>query len=95
MIAQSDTVAGVEPRVVVLTTTPCGFCERAKSLLAARGVAYREEFIPRTPAGRQRLAEFDPHARTFPWIVIDGESIGGYRELVSLDRGGGLEALVR
>lgn len=93
MIVRPEPVVGVEPRVVVLTTMPCGYCERAKSLLAARGVAYREEFIPRTPEGRRRLAEFDPHARTFPWIVIDGESIGGYRELVSLDREGGLEAL--
>jgi glutaredoxin 3 len=31
---------------------------------------------------------------TFPQVVIDGESVGGYQELVALDRAGGLAELV-
>jgi glutaredoxin 3 len=30
---------------------------------------------------------------TFPQVVIAGESIGGYQELVALDRSGGLAEL--
>lgn len=83
--------AGEGPGVVVYTTDFCGWCERAKELLAARGIAYREERIPRTPEGRERLEAIVPGARSFPQIVIDGRTVGGYRELVDLDRAGELE----
>lgn len=80
-----------EARVIVYTTDYCGWCERAKGLLAARGVDFREERIPRTSEGRERLEAAVPGARTFPQIVIGGRPIGGYRELVDLDRAGELE----
>ena len=80
-------------RVVVYTTDYCGWCERAKSLLAARGVQFREVWLPRTPEGRERLAEAAPFARSFPQILIDGEPVGGYSELVARDREGSLATL--
>jgi glutaredoxin 3 len=80
-------------RVVVYTTDPCSFCIRAKLLLEARGIPYHEEHLVRTAEGRTRLAEVAPDARTFPQIVIDGELIGGYRELVAYDRNGRLAGL--
>jgi glutaredoxin 3 len=78
-------------RIVVYTTDPCSFCVRAKLLLEARGVPYREEHLPPTPEGRARLNEVAPSARTFPQVEIDGEVIGGYRELVAYDRDGRLD----
>ncbi len=78
-------------RVVVYTTDPCSFCVRAKLLLEARGVPYREEHLPRSPEGKARLAEVAPSARTFPQVVIDDEVVGGYRELVAYDRDGRLD----
>jgi glutaredoxin 3 len=82
-----------EDRVVVYTTDYCGFCDRAKSLLAARGVRFREVWLPRTPEGRERLAEAAPSARSFPQILIDGQVVGGHRELVERDREGALARL--
>ena len=82
-----------EERVVVYTTDFCGFCDRAKSLLRARGVRFREVWLPRTPEGRERLAEAAPAARSFPQIMIDGQVVGGYRELVERDRDGALARL--
>ena len=82
-----------EDRVVVYTTDYCGWCDRAKSLLAARGVRFREVWLPRTPEGRERLIEAAPSARSFPQILIDGELVGGYRELVERDRDGALARL--
>lgn len=82
-----------DDRVVVYTTDYCGYCDRAKSLLSARGVRYREVWLPRTPEGRERLAEAAPAARSFPQILIDGEVVGGYRELVERDREGVLARL--
>lgn len=82
-----------EPRVLVFTTEFCGWCERAKALLATRGIDYREERLDRSPGARDRLEALNPGARSFPQIVIDGVAIGGYRELVVLDREGRLDSL--
>jgi glutaredoxin 3 len=76
--------------VVLYTTDPCGYCQRAKALLETRGVPFREVRLPRTAEGRARLADVAPHARTFPVVVIDGVSIGGYADLVEWDRAGRL-----
>jgi glutaredoxin 3 len=82
-----------DDRVVVYTTDFCGYCERAKSLLAARGIPFREVWLPRTSEGLERLAEAAPAARSFPQILIDGETVGGYRELAERDREGALVEL--
>jgi glutaredoxin 3 len=82
-----------EERVIVYTTDFCGWCDRAKSLLAARGIPFREVWLPRTPEGRERLVEVSPFARSFPQILIDGRPVGGYRELVERDRDGALQEL--
>ncbi|HWC06499.1 MAG TPA: glutaredoxin domain-containing protein [Gemmatimonadota bacterium] len=76
--------------VVLYTTDPCGYCRRAKALLEARGIAFREVRLPRTAEGRARLADVAPAARTFPVVVIDGVTIGGYADLVDWDRAGRL-----
>ena len=76
-------------RVTIYTTEPCGFCRVAKSLLAKRGVAYDEINLAKDPAGRSELVRITG-MMTFPQVVIDGESIGGYQELVAADRDGRL-----
>jgi glutaredoxin 3 len=78
------------PRVIVYTTDPCRWCLRAKELLEQRGVAYREEWIPRTQEGFAQLSARVPGARSFPQIVIDGEPIGGFQDLLDLARAGRL-----
>ena len=79
-------------RVTVYTTEPCGFCRTAKALLAARKVPFEEINLSKDPEGRGQLAELTG-MMTFPQVVIDGEVIGGYQELVRADRSGGLAGL--
>ena len=79
-------------RVTIYTTEPCGFCRVAKSLLAKRGVAYDEINLAKDPTGRAELVRITG-MMTFPQVVIDGEPIGGYQELVQADRVGRLAAL--
>ena len=74
------------------STEPCGFCRNAKALLASRGIAYEEINLAKDPDGRAELAR-RTGLMTFPQIVVDGETLGGFRELVELDRAGGLTAL--
>jgi glutaredoxin 3 len=76
-------------QVTVYTTEPCGYCRVAKALLAKRGVTYEEINLAKDPEGRAELVRLTG-MMTFPQVVIGGESVGGYQELVALDRAGGL-----
>ena len=76
-------------RITVYTTEPCGYCSQAKALLAKRGIAYEEINLAKDPAGRAELAE-RTGMMSFPQIVIDGEVIGGFTDLVRADRDGTL-----
>jgi glutaredoxin 3 len=80
-------------RVTIYTTEPCGYCRTAKALLDKRGIAYEEINLARDPEGRAELVRLTG-MMTFPQVMIDGESIGGYQELALADRAGRLEALV-
>jgi glutaredoxin 3 len=79
-------------RVTIYTTEPCGFCRVAKSLLNKRNVPYHEVNLAKNPSGRMELVRMTG-MMTFPQVVIDETPIGGYQELVQVDRAGGLAAL--
>jgi glutaredoxin 3 len=74
------------------TTEPCSFCRTAKALLQARGILYEEIALAKDPSGRTALVE-RTGMMTFPQILIDGQVIGGYQELVRADREGSLTHL--
>ncbi len=76
-------------RITVYTTEPCGYCRTAKALLAKRRVPFEEINLSRNPEGRAELVR-KTGMMTFPQVVIDGEPIGGYQELVQADRAGRL-----
>lgn len=79
--------------VILYTTSACPFCSSAKALLNKRGISYEEINLARDPDGRQQLIE-TTGMTTFPQIVIDGQSIGGFTELLAADRAGQLPALL-
>jgi glutaredoxin 3 len=79
--------------VTLYTTEPCGFCRQAKSLLDARGVAFREVNLAKDPDGRADLIALTGQM-TFPQIVVGARSIGGFRELLEADREGQLGELL-
>ncbi len=74
------------------TTPSCPFCVRAKRLLDARGIAFREIDVAEDDALRAELVERTGR-RTVPQIFIDGRSIGGFEELAALEADGGLAGL--
>ena len=79
-------------RVTVYTTEPCGFCRVAKALLAKRSIPFDEVNLAKDGDGRAKLVELTG-MMTFPQVIIDGQPIGGYQELVREDRAGRLEGL--
>jgi glutaredoxin 3 len=79
-------------RILMYSTTWCGYCIRAKALLEQRGLEYEEIVMDDDPAFRQRLLDLTGRW-TVPQILIDGKPIGGYTELWHLDREGRLDEL--
>jgi glutaredoxin 3 len=79
--------------VTVYTTDQCSRCVSAKVLLSRRNIAYEEINLAKDPDGRTELAERTGMV-TFPQIVIDGKTIGGFDELLAADRAGRLSELV-
>jgi glutaredoxin 3 len=79
--------------VTLYTTDNCPFCMSAKKLLGKREIVYTEINLARDPDGRQQLID-TTGMYTFPQIVIDGESIGGFQELLAADKAGRLPALL-
>ena len=80
------------PRITIYTTEPCGFCRVAKKLLQKRNVPYSEINLAKDPSGRAELVRMTG-MMTFPQVVIDERPIGGYQELIQIDRAGTLAEL--
>ena len=66
----------------VYGTTTCGYCRRAKSLLKAKGIAYREFIVGEDISDEELTKKIGKPALTVPQIFLDGEYIGGYTDLV-------------
>lgn len=79
--------------VTVYTTDMCPFCVGAKKLLDRRGIPFEEINLARDPDARAKLVAVTGRF-TFPQIVIDGTSIGGFDELRAADRAGHLAELL-
>jgi len=70
--------------VIVYTSTFCGYCFAAKSLLSKKGISYEEVNLSESPEMRQKIME-KWGWRTVPLIIINDKLIGGFRELASLE----------
>ncbi len=80
-------------RVLVYTSDYCGYCSAAKRFLAERGVAYEEVDLSGDDDGRQALRERTGRT-TVPQIFVGDTHVGGFTDMVALDRAGGLQPLL-
>ena len=83
-----------QPTVVIYTTDPCGYCKMAKTLIDKKGVAYDEKMVfGGTPEWEEMLTVTDG-AKTVPQVLIDGRTVGGYPDLLKLQKSGELDSLL-
>jgi glutaredoxin 3 len=66
--------------IVLYTWSACSHCERARELLAARGVDWREHPLDGDVPLRRELARRLGRA-DMPFALVDGELLGGVAEL--------------
>ena len=79
--------------ITIYTTDHCSLCTSAKTLLERRGIQYEEINLARDPDGRAQLQQ-KTGMFSFPQIMIEGETIGGFAELLAADREGRLSDLL-
>ncbi len=72
------------PKILIYTKDYCGYCARAKSLLAEKGVAYTEVDVTYDANLQAEMIERSGR-RTVPQIFIDGHHIGGSDDLAALN----------
>ena len=81
-------------KVLMYSTAVCPYCVRAESYLRAKGVADIDKVrVDLDPARRIEMMQ-KTGRRTVPQIYIDDHHVGGYEDLVALDRAGGLAPLL-
>ena len=80
--------------VMMYSTAICPYCVRAERLLHAKGVGVIEKV--RVDLDTERRAEMMQKTgrRTVPQIYIGGVHVGGYDDLVVLDRAGKLAPML-
>lgn len=66
--------------IEIYTKPSCTYCMQAKILLKGLGIEFTESRIGNHITRDEFIAKF-PDARTVPYILIDGEAIGGYEQL--------------
>jgi glutaredoxin 3 len=80
--------------IMMYSTAICPFCVQAERLLRAKGVAdIAKVRVDLEPARRQEMME-KTGRRTVPQIYIGERHVGGYDDLVALDRAGELISLL-
>ena len=75
--------------VKIYSTEWCSYCENTKRFLDEKGIEFEEINIESKGMSREDLEKITG-GRTVPQIVIDGNPIGGYDDLLSLDSEGKL-----
>lgn len=79
--------------VVVYSSAHCPYCVMAKQLLDRKGVVYTEIRVDMDPQKRQEMMK-KSRQRTVPQIFINNEAIGGYTDLVAIDKSQRLDSLL-
>lgn len=82
-----------QPPVTLYTSAICPYCVAAKNFLKHKGVAWTEVRIDIDPTRREEMLA-RAHRTSVPQIFVGDTHVGGYDELVALDRRGGLAPLL-
>ena len=75
--------------VKIYSTNWCPYCANAKRFLNEKNIEYEEINIEKEGMNREDLEKLTG-GRTVPQIVIDGNPIGNYDDLLTLDSDGKL-----
>ena len=78
-------------KVVIYTSSLCGFCYKAKSLLKRKNIFFDEINVDINYEKKKEMINRSNGRTSVPQIFFDDRHIGGYDELYKLDQENGLE----
>jgi glutaredoxin 3 len=81
--------------ITIYTRPLCPYCVRAVSLLKKKGVAFEDIDAGFDAKKKKEMIERSNGARTFPQIFIGDHHVGGCDEMMTLERSGKLDDLLR
>ncbi len=79
-------------KVKIYVTNYCPYCRRVEALLKEKGIPFEAVDVTEDDKTREWLVQTTGY-KTIPQIFIDGKPVGGYDQLVQLDKAGGLAHL--
>jgi glutaredoxin 3 len=82
-----------QPAVVMYTTSWCPYCDRARSVFAAKQVTF-EEIDVESAAEKRAEMQTRSGRRSVPQIFIGDHHVGGSDDLLALEAAGKLDALL-
>ena len=65
----------------IYSTKSCGYCVRAKSLLAANNLPFEEVYVDESAENFDEMRNVAPNMKTVPVITLNGLLVGGFYEL--------------
>ena len=81
------------PVITIYSSGYCPYCVAAKNFLKSRGHAWTELRVDSDPANRTEMASRTSRT-SVPQIFIGQTHVGGFDDLVALERHGGLQPLL-
>jgi len=69
--------------IKIYTKPGCKYCTQVKELMQRAGFEYEEVHV-NTNALREEFYSDYPSAKTYPYVIIDGEPVGGLVETAKL-----------
>jgi glutaredoxin 3 len=79
--------------ILIYSTAICPYCVAAKNFLKSRNQSWTEVRIDTDPQKRAEMLERTKRT-SVPQIFINGQHVGGYDDMIALDRSGGLKTLL-
>ena len=80
--------------VKLYTAMRCPYCDMAKQFLQRKSITYQEIHVDNDPASRRQMIAISGQ-RSVPQIVINNEAIGGYTDLLAINKSGRLDVLLQ
>ena len=81
--------------VMIYSSLVCPYCVMAEKLLQKKGVNHLQKILIDVDATQREEMMSRTGRRTVPQIFIGERHVGGYDDLVALDRAGELDGLLK
>jgi glutaredoxin 3 len=81
------------PQIVMYVADWCPYCARARGLLEAKGVAFREIDVDAVPGAQAEMVARSGRS-SVPQIFVGEVHVGGCDDLQALEAAGGLDFLL-